>query len=273
MGYPPLLALVAAVACVPATSFAQRLRVPAQWEPHDRVWLTWFGQGRRDSVSPAMVKALQPHVKLTINVASEVMKANARTFLAAEHIDLDRIDFAVDPSVDYCVRDYAVFVKDDVDKVHIVDFVYTIYGQSLPMANPPMPEVEKKFGQWAERLAAQQSLPLITSDLALEAGGIDTNGDGTFLIIRQMVLQHIRFGETNKSPVDSINYPMLEANARILQAARTASRANHATGWKAVSSGLSSSVPPVSDYCTTCGTLSPSILERIPWTPRPSRTN
>ena len=57
--------------------FGQQLRMPAEWEPHERVWLTWFGAERRDAVSCEIVKALLPNVKLTINVESEAMKINA----------------------------------------------------------------------------------------------------------------------------------------------------------------------------------------------------
>ena len=287
-----MLALLAALACVPVMACSQSVRMPAEWEPHDRVWLTWFGEGRRDSVSSAMVRALQPHVKLTINVASESMATKARTFLAADQIAVDGIEFVIDYSVDYFVRDYVIFVKDDADKLHIVDFAYTMYGQILASANPPMPDFEKKFGQWEERLAERLHLPLVTSELALEGGGIDTNGKGTFLIIREMALQrnptktlaqieaelqrtlgarkiiwlsqgliedrrfphgapfhrnyfggganmhvdelarfvndstvilpYIPLAEKDRSPVDSLNYPILEANASILQKARTA---------------------------------------------------
>lgn len=297
-----LLAMIATLTFMPATSTAQNVRVPAEWEPHERVWLTWFGQGRRDSVSADMVKALQPHVKLTMNVESQAMKVDARTFLAANQIDVDRIDFVIDPNVDYFVRDYAVFVKDDADKLHIVDFVYTIFGRFPPSAKPSvsetgmpvtgMPESEKKFGQWEQRLAESLRVPLVRSEFALEAGGIDTNGKGTFLIIKEMALQrnptktlsqieselkrtlgarkiiwlsqgliedrhfpqdgpffrnyfggganmhvdelarfvndstvilpYIAVGEKDKSPVEALNHPILEANAKILQNARTA---------------------------------------------------
>lgn len=286
------LSLFAALLGAPSPSVAQNVRTPAEWEPHERVWLTWFGQGRRDSVSAEMVRALAPHVKLTINVMDEPMKSSARTFLATQGIESSSVDFTVDPDVDYFVRDYTFFVKEAADKPRVVDFRYTNYGRFLPNAPPAMPESEKKFGQWEGRLAGQLGLPLVTSDLALEGGGVDTNGKGTFLAIRQMALQrnptltieqievelkrtlgarkiiwleqgliedrhfpksgpflrnyyggganmhvdelarfvddttvilpHIPAAERNASPVDSINYPMLEINARILQSARTA---------------------------------------------------
>jgi agmatine deiminase len=286
------LIAIAVMTCAPAMSLAQSVRAPAEWEPHEREWLTWFGQGRRDSVTADMVKALQTHVKLTMNVESDSMKAIAREFLTSSGADPKRIDFVVDPNVDYFVRDYVYFVKDKAGNLRAVDFVYTSYGRFLPGSKPPMAEDEKKFGEWEPRLATQLGLPLTTSEFAFEGGGIDTNGNGTLLVIKQMAIQrnptrsiaqieaelkrtlgarkiiwleqgliedrhlpgfapfyrnyfggganmhvdelarfvndttvilpYIPLADKDKSPVDSLNYPILEANARILRAARTA---------------------------------------------------
>lgn len=271
---------------------AEDLRLPAEWEPHERVWLTWFGQERRDSVSCDMVKALLPNVKLTLNVASEGMKTNAIKFMAEHDVDASKLEFVIDPYADYFIRDYAVFVKDRSGKLQIVDFVYSSFGQFPQLTGKPMPEDEKKFGLWEERLAPQLKLPVIKSDLYLEGGGIDSNGKGTILAIKDMALQrnpdkslavienelkrtlgarkviwlekglvedkkfpngepffanyyggganmHVdelaRFvdettvvlpylakADSEKSPVDKLNYPMLEANLKILQNATNA---------------------------------------------------
>ena len=273
-------------------SGAQNIRVPAEWEPHERVWLTWFGEGRRDSVSSSMVKALQSHVPLTINVESEAMKAKARAFLGADQVDVNRVDFVIDPHTDYFARDYVMFVRDNGGKLGVVDFVYSDFGRYFPSTNVQLTESEKKFGQWEQRLSEQLKLPLVSSEFAFESGGIDANGKGTLLIIREMALQrnptktipqieqelkrtlgarkiiwlsqgliedrhfpnagpfyrnyfggganmhvdelarfvndsivilpYIPAAEKDKSPVDASNYSMLEANAKILQNARTA---------------------------------------------------
>jgi agmatine deiminase len=266
--------------------------MPAEWEPQERVWLTWFGQERRDSVSCDMIKALQPHVKLTINVGSESMKANAVKYMADQKIDSSKLEFVVDPFVDFFVRDYAVFVKDQQGRLKIVDFVDSSYGQFPQLSGKPMPEYQKKFGLWEERLAPQLDLPIIKSDYFFEGGGIESNGNGTLLVIRDMAIQrnpdktitqiedelkrtlgarkiiwlekglvedkqfpngapfisnyyggganmhvdelarfvnettivlpYIPKDESEKSPVDKLNYPMLESNLKILKKATTA---------------------------------------------------
>lgn len=274
------------------SDFSQNLRLPAEWEPHESVWLTWFGQERRDSVSCDIVKALLANVKLTVTVESEGMKTNAIKFMSEHEIDTSKLEFVIDPYVDYFVRDYAVFVKDQNGKVRIVDFAYSAYGQFPQLTGKPMPEGEKKFGLWEDRLAQHLDLPVIKSDFFFEGGGIESNGRGTLLIIKDMAIQrnpdksiadienelkralgarkviwlekglaedkqflngapffanyyggganmhvdelarfvnettvvlpYIAKSDSEKSPVDKLNYPMLEANAKILQRATTA---------------------------------------------------
>jgi agmatine deiminase len=256
------------------------------------VYLSWFGQERRDSVSCDIIRALQPHVRITMNVASEVTKANAMKYMATQNIDSSQIEFVIDPKVDFFVRDYAIFVKDKADKLQIVDFTHSAYGMYPQMAGTPISEFEKQFGLWEERLGKQLSLPVVKSEYFFEGGGIEANGKGTLMTIKDMAIQrnpdksiteiegelkrtlgarkiiwlekgliedkmfpklgpfyqnyyggganmhidelarfvnettvvlpYISADEKSKSPVDLINYPMLESNFKILQAATTA---------------------------------------------------
>lgn len=256
------------------------------------VYLSWFGAERRDSVSCDIIRALQPHVRLTMNVGSELSKTNAMKYMATQNIDTSKIEFVIDPNVDYFVRDYAVFVKDKANKLQIVDFAYSAYGLYPQMSGTPMPVSEKKYGEWEERLSKQLNLPVIKSDYFFEGGGIEANGKGTLMIIKDMAIQrnpdktiaemenelkrtlgarkiiwlekgliedrmfpklgpfyqnyyggganmhvdelarfvnettvvlpYIPADEKDKSPADALNYPMLEANFKILQAATTA---------------------------------------------------
>jgi len=271
---------------------AQTFRIPAEWEHHEKVWLTWFGQERRDSTSCRVIEALQPNVKLSLNVESDSMKTVAINYMTNYKIDVSKIEFINDAYIDFYTRDYVFFVKDQNDKLQIVCFDYSCYGTFPDINGIPMPAEERKFGQWDERLAKQLNLPSINSQYVFEGGGIEANGKGTLLIIKQMAIQrnpnksileiedelkrtlgarkiiwledgliedrhfpnsgpfyknyfggganmhidelcrfvdestvlllYISLQDKNKSPVDSLNYPMLEANFKILQNATTA---------------------------------------------------
>lgn len=269
----------------------QTLRMPAEWEPQEKVWLTWFGQERRDSVSCRVIEALQPHIKITLNVESDSMKLIAKKYLANFRIDAARIEYSVDAHVDFFIRDYIFFLKGPDEKLTITCFGYSSFGTYPSIHNKPMSEEEKIYGKWDERTAKKLQMPTINSDYVFEGGGVDANGRGTILSIKEMALQRNpgktigeieaelkrtlgaekiiwlkdglvedrifpKFGpfyknyfggganrhidelcrfvdestvvlpyipekDRNKSPVDSINFPMLEENFKILQQART----------------------------------------------------
>lgn len=274
------------------STIAQKNRLAAEWEPQEKVYLTWFGHERRDSTSCRVIEALQPHVKLYLTVASDSMKTVAVKYMTNYKIDVSKIEFATDEHVDYFTRDFVFFVKDPESKLKVVCFDYSAYGMYPELYGKPMPEEESKFGKWDERLALQLNLPSITSEYVFENGGIEANGKGTLLVIKEMALQrnpkktipeieaelqrtlgarkiiwlsegfiedrHFpKFGpfyknyfggganrhvdelcrfvndhtvvlpyisekDRNSNPIDSLNYPMLEANLKLLQNATTA---------------------------------------------------
>lgn len=292
MNKRPILILIVFPFLLAVHSFGQGLRLPAEWEPHERVWVTWFGQEGRDSVSCDIIKALLSNVRLTVNVESERMKESSIKYMTDHGIDASKLEFVIDPFVDFFVRDYAMFVKDTKGALQIVDFVYSSYGRFPQLTGKPIDDTEKKFGVWEETLSRQLKLPIIKSDYYFEGGGIESNGRGTFLVIKDMatqrnpgrsiaeietelkrtlgarkiiwlekglaedklfpngapffenyyggganmhvdelarfvnettvVLPYISKDESEKSPVDRLNYPMLAANLSILQKATTA---------------------------------------------------
>ena len=272
-------------------SNGQPFRIPAEWERQEKVWLTWFGQERRDSVTCRVIEGLQSQTKLILNVATDSLKTAAIKYMSNFKVDTSKIEFAIDPYIDFFARDYIFFVKNQEDKLEVVCFDYSAFGAYPTIYGKPMSEEEKKFGKWDERIAEKLMLPVIKSEFVFEGGGIESNGNGTILSIKEMAMQrnpgktileietelkrtigatkiiwlengliedktfpkfgpfyknyfggganmhidelcrfvdentvvlpYISAEDKNNSPTDSINYPMLEANFKILKNATT----------------------------------------------------
>jgi agmatine deiminase len=177
------------ITILPALTIAQTLRIPTEWEYQKKVWLTWFGQERRDSTSCRVIEALQPNVKLSLNVESDSMKGVAIKYMSNYKIDVSNIEFVLDEYVDFYTRGYVFFVKSRAEKLQVVCFDYSAYGMYPDFYETPMPEEESKFGKWDERLGKSLNLPAITSQYVFEGGGIESNGKGTFMLIKEMALQ------------------------------------------------------------------------------------
>src|SRR5687768_3982884 len=174
---------------VPFCGITQNYRIPAEWENQEQVWLTWFGSERRDSVTCRVIEALQPGVQIGLNIAADSLKTKIKRQLAIYKIDTSKINFVIDEYADFWTRDPVFFVKDKQDKLSIVCFNYSLYGLYPDIIAPPIPEDIFLIGKWDERLAKHLNIPTIKSDFVFEGGGVETNGNGTFLIIKEMALQ------------------------------------------------------------------------------------
>lgn len=168
---------------------AQPARMPAEWEQQERVYLSWFGRERRDSVSCRVVQALLPHVAITINLQQESLLAAVKNKLRAYSIDPEQIQFVIDSSADFWTRDPFLFIQKKNKQLSVVQFRYTMYGAYPDLLGEPPPRDILLVGEYGERLAARLQLPLIKSDYVFEAGGIESNGKGTIMLIREMALQ------------------------------------------------------------------------------------
>jgi len=168
---------------------SQSFRIPAEWEKQEAVWFSWFGNPRRDSVTCRVIEALQPHVSISLNISSEKAKTSITKYLASYIIDTSKINFVIDKDADFWTRDPVFFVKDKQNKLNVVCFNYSLYGIYPDILPGPLPKGISLIGKWDERLAKYLNIPMIKSEFVFEGGGIESNGDGTFLIIKEMALQ------------------------------------------------------------------------------------
>ena len=103
-------------------------------------------------------------------------------------IDTARILFVVDPQASFWTRDVMFFVKD-AGKMKVVYFDFNGYGVYPYLVNEPVPERIKYHGLQDERVARFLNLPAIKSTFVFEGGGIESNGKGTLMAIKEMALQ------------------------------------------------------------------------------------
>ncbi len=167
---------------------AQGMRVPAEWEKQERVHLAWFGKERRDSVLCRVIEALQPSVQITLNISSGSSKKSICAYMRSYLIDTSKIDFVIDPETDFWTRDPLFFVTEG-NSLKLVCFNYSMYGVFPDIIGMPLPDEIKKIGEYDERLAKRLHIDTIKSDYVFEGGGIESNGRGTFMIIKEMALQ------------------------------------------------------------------------------------
>ncbi len=153
-------------------------RMPAEWEPHERTWMAWppstasledLDQAGVNEVRAAwasVANAVARFEPITMVVAPDDA-ASARKLLD------DRVELELVALDDCWMRDMGpTFVHDSERGLWAIDWIFNGWGAS-------------KWARWnldanvAVSVAALASVPVISSDLVNEGGGIHVNGTGT----------------------------------------------------------------------------------------------
>jgi agmatine deiminase len=183
-----------------------RRRMPAEWSPHQATWITWphnpdtwpgVLEPARDAMTEA-VAALAPHEQVHINIQDEAMAQAVERRLKGrvppERVRLERI-----VTDDSWIRDYGAIVVRDPEAeggFAACDFNYNAWGGKYP----PFDRDEVVAAQMAERLG----LPLLHSDLILEGGSVEPNGEGLGLVTEQCLLNPNRNPGTSRAEIEAV---------------------------------------------------------------------
>jgi agmatine deiminase len=175
----------------------EAFRMPAEWEPHEAVWIAWPHNrddwpGKFGPIPWAfaeIVRGLSQAEPVRILVADGDARRRARRVLRRSGVDLARVSF-------YCVatdrgwmRDCApLFVTDAAGRVAVTDWRFNAWA---------------RYDDWGRddavpaRLAARLGLPAWQPEwdgrrVVLEGGGIDVNGRGLLLTTEECQLSPVQ---------------------------------------------------------------------------------
>lgn len=161
-------------------------RQPAEWSEHEATWLAWPSHGElwlenlapARAASAALCRAIATGERVELLCRTDDDERSARAVLGDLDLRVHRIGYG-----DIWLRDTApIFVAADGD-VRAVDFGFDGWGgKYLFDDDPPL----------GARVAAAADITCVPSDLVLEGGALDTDGEGTFLTTRQCLLDGVR---------------------------------------------------------------------------------
>ncbi len=204
---PFLTAIVILVACNVSrySRPAETFYMPAEWEPHNAVWLGW----ERDSLLdyyPAVVNIIKSlHGKVHVKMAfhDDTLRQKANAYLTAQGINSSVYTTYVMPGERYWIRDHgAAFLVNNKGELGVADFAWDSYG--LPGF------LKEKFdgnidsvGAYLERgkmmrnlrgavdslMAVTENAIILKTDVVHEGGAIEVNGKGTLILCEATVFQ------------------------------------------------------------------------------------
>ena len=155
-------------------------RLPAEWEPHAATWVAWPHRrasflGNFDEVPVAfskLVRLLARYEPVRV-IGSEAVLRDASSQLQ----ESSRVDFIEIPTNDSWLRDTGpVFLKSkgEQQELVVVDFGFNAWGGKYP----PW-DVDAVV---AGKIARHLGLRVLETQIILEGGAIETDGEGTLLV-------------------------------------------------------------------------------------------
>lgn len=169
-----------------------RLRMAAEWEPHEATWLAWPHEksdwpGKFAPVPwvyGEFVRYVSQVEKVRILVKDEKAQAEAAKVLKKSGANLAAIELFLCPTDRSWTRDFCpIFVKTDAGEVRITNWKFNGWAKypnhKLDNAVPAFVARRLKMGQ--EKI-----------DVVLEGGSIDVNGRGTMLTTEECLLSDVQ---------------------------------------------------------------------------------
>jgi len=159
------------------------IRLPAQWEPIERILLTfpllypplWHSHAQ-------MIEAITPVAEVTLLIPAASWAKAVRYYLNARGLaQLERVHFLHLPTDDIWIRDYGPFVgyADDGQRT-VVDATFD------PLDQYPQDRDDAVAKQWA----AYAGLAARRFDFHTEGGNYWSDGAGTLLVSDEMLARH-----------------------------------------------------------------------------------
>ncbi|MCH9728213.1 MAG: agmatine deiminase family protein [Actinomycetia bacterium] len=177
-------------------------RMPEEGEPHKRTWMAF---GANEAIWGA---ALLPEVRRNLGTIAETIAQFEPVSMLVRPAELDLARSLVGPSVE--------LIGAPLDDLWIRDT-----GPVFVTGNGTTAAVNFNFNGWGEKqdfdqdadvadfVAARAGAEVLPTDLVLEGGGIEVDGQGTALITESCVLNSNRNPGWSKADVEAELWPLL----------------------------------------------------------------
>ena len=161
--------------------------MPAEWEEHGGTWLQWphndTFEGNQiwlEHIWLAMTIALHKNETVHIVVTDERRYEHLQGQIAFYGLDERNIDIHIIPTDDVWVRDNGpIFLVNESGELAATDWNFNGWGERYAF---------EKDCKVPASIASRLSIPLYTSSIVAEGGGIEVNGTGTMIATRTSII-------------------------------------------------------------------------------------
>jgi agmatine deiminase len=174
------------------TPRARGFRMPAEWEPHEATWIAW-PHNREDWpgrftpvpwVYGEIVRKLSAVERVRILVDDRALLEQARRVLRKVGANLDAVDFYPCPTNRVWTRDYGpIFVKNRRGDVALTWWRFNAWAKYNDYG---LDECVPDF------VGRELKRPVWRTDMVLEGGSIEVNGEGLLLTTEECLLSDVQ---------------------------------------------------------------------------------
>jgi len=179
-------------------------RMPAEWEPHEAIWLSWphdvetFGPDIFwvEHAYGFLIAAIHATERVELLVTGEPLRQRALAVLDKAGVDLTRVRFHVFDYADVWFRDYGpIFViRDAPPRLALVRWIFNAWGGKY--------EELKGDSRVPELIVSALALRAFAPGAVLEGGSIDVNGRGSALTTEQCLLNKNRNPQLSRADIE-----------------------------------------------------------------------
>ncbi|MGD6810970.1 MAG: agmatine deiminase family protein [Candidatus Bathyarchaeia archaeon] len=185
------------------TPVEQGYRMPAEWEKHDAIWLSWPHDPvtfpdcveKVEETYVQIIKEIHTSENVNLFVKDEEMKQKVTCLLQEAGVDFSKVRFFIFEYADVWFRDYGpTFVINDKRELAMVNWIFNTWGDKYDtlLKDKDIPQVINKALQ----------LPCFKPRFVMEGGSIDVNGKGTLLTTEQCLLNPNRNPDMTRADIE-----------------------------------------------------------------------
>ena len=186
------------------TAQALGYRMPAEWEPHDAVWLSWPHDrvtfpdlAAVEAAYVEIIAALRGSETVNLLVTGERMRLRIEAMLEEEGVDTGHVRFHVADYADVWFRDYGptFVVNPEAGSLAMVNWTFNAWGEKYPelMGDTRIPLFMNR----------EMNLPIFTPGIVMEGGSIEVNGRGTVLTTEACLLNPNRNPHLSREEIEA----------------------------------------------------------------------
>ncbi|WP_394339996.1 agmatine deiminase family protein [Methanoculleus sp. UBA208] len=179
-------------------------RMPAEWEAHDAVWLSWPHDRETfpdlaavEGIYVEIIAALRGSETVDLLVTDEKMRTRIVAMLEEEGVDTGGVRFHPADYADVWFRDYgpAFLVNPRTGSLAMVNWMFNAWGEKYTelMGDTRIPLIMNR----------DLELPLFTPGIVLEGGSVEVNGCGTVITTEACLLNPNRNPHLSREEIEA----------------------------------------------------------------------